>query len=108
RFGVNTGTYVRVTVTDTGDGIPQEARQRLFEPFFSTKGAGRGMGLAAAAGIVRAHGGWLGVQETSESGTTFALLLPISRGATLPKPLLSTASHRESVARNILLIDDEL
>jgi C4-dicarboxylate-specific signal transduction histidine kinase/CheY-like chemotaxis protein len=108
RLGVNPGAYVRVTVTDTGGGIPLDARQRLFEPFFSTKGPGRGMGLAAAAGIVRAHGGWLGVQETSASGTTFALLLPISHGTTLPKPVLSTAPRRESVARNILLIDDEL
>ncbi len=50
RYGVSAGSYVRVTVTDTGVGIQAEARERLFEPFFSTKGVGRGMGLAAASG----------------------------------------------------------
>ena len=56
-FGVGAGAYVKVTVSDTGGGIRPEAREQLFEPFFSTKEVGRGMGLAAAAGIVRAHRG---------------------------------------------------
>jgi signal transduction histidine kinase len=64
-YGIPAGDYVRVTVRDTGAGIVPEARERLFEPFFSTKGAGRGRGLAAAVGTVRAHRGWLGVEETS-------------------------------------------
>ena len=51
QYGVAAGAYVKVTVTDTGAGIPADVRERLFEPFFSTKGAGRGMGLAAASGI---------------------------------------------------------
>src|SRR5688500_11090276 len=75
QYGVSAGRYVKVTVRDNGTGIRPEARERLFEPFFSTKGAGRGMGLAAAAGIVRGHRGWLGVEDTSAEGTSFGLLL---------------------------------
>ena len=77
-YGVVAGGYVKVTVSDTGSGVAPEARERLFEPFFSTKGAGRGMGLAAAAGIVRAHRGWLGVDATSPQGTSFGILLPVA------------------------------
>jgi PAS domain S-box-containing protein len=107
RYAISPGGYVKVTVSDNGTGIPPEARERLFEPFFSTKGAGRGMGLAAAAGIVRAHRGWLGVDETSPQGTSFGLLLPVAQAAT-PRRSPSTAPpEAASAARSILLIDDE-
>ncbi len=107
RYGVAAGTYVKLTVTDTGCGIRPEARERLFEPFFSTKGVGRGMGLAAAAGIIRAHRGWLGVDETSARGSSFAVLLPVAqesmkRRASSPSLAIPTAP-----VRSILLIDDE-
>ena len=106
-YGVCPGSYVKVCVSDTGVGILPEARERLFEPFFSTKGAGRGMGLAAAAGIVRAHRGWLGVEESSPQGTSFGILLPVAQDS-MPRPASGpTASDKASPARNILLIDDE-
>jgi len=107
RYGVAPGKYVKVTVRDTGTGIPAEARERLFEPFFSTKGAGRGMGLAAAAGIVKAHRGWLGVETTSPRGTTFGLLLPVAQESTPRRTTNPPASNVSSPARRILLIDDE-
>jgi PAS domain S-box-containing protein len=106
-FGVAAGSYVKVTVSDTGAGISPEIREHLFEPFFSTKGAGRGMGLAAAAGIVRAHRGWLGVDETSPEGTRFGVLLPVAHES---MPRLSSnppPSAPATPARSILLIDDE-
>ena len=84
-YGVGPGSYVKVTVSDTGAGVGPEARERLFEPFFSTKAPGRGMGLAAALGIARAHQGWLGIENTSESGTSFGILLPAARECT-PRP----------------------
>lgn len=106
-YGVGAGSYVKVTVTDTGVGIRPEARERLFEPFFSTKGAGRGMGLAAAAGIVKAHRGWLGVEATSSEGTRFSVLLPIAQESTPRRTTNPPASGGPSPARGILLIDDE-
>lgn len=106
-YGVGAGSYVKVTVSDTGTGIHPEARERLFEPFFSTKGAGRGMGLAAAAGIVRAHRGWLGVDDTSAQGTSFSLLLPVAQESMLRRASSPTPPHAAPAARSILLIDDE-
>jgi PAS domain S-box-containing protein len=107
RYGVSAGSYVKVAVSDTGVGIVPEARERLFEPFFSTKGAGRGMGLAAAAGIVRAHRGWLGVDDTSTQGTRFGILLPVAQESLSQRAGSAAAFDRAPAARSILLIDDE-
>lgn len=73
------GRYHLVTVTDTGEGIAPDNLDRIFDPFFTTKGVGRGsgLGLPTALGIARAHGGWLTVESTPGSGTTFRLLLPV-------------------------------
>jgi PAS domain S-box-containing protein len=106
-YGVAPGSYVKVTVSDDGRGIHPEARERLFEPFFSTKGAGRGMGLAAAAGIVRAHRGWLGVDETSTEGTRFAVLLPVAKESLPRRSSSPSLLITPSPARGVLLIDDE-
>jgi two-component system cell cycle sensor histidine kinase/response regulator CckA len=107
RYGVAPGSYVKLTVSDSGVGIPAEARERLFEPFFSTKGTGRGMGLAASAGIVRAHRGWLGLEATSERGSCFGLLLPVAPESLPRRAAGVTVSHPPPPARSILLIDDE-
>jgi PAS domain S-box-containing protein len=107
RYGVSGGWYVKVTVSDTGSGIDPEARERLFEPFFSTKGVGRGMGLAAASGIVRAHRGWLGVDATSTQGTSFGILLPVAQDSVPRRTSSPALSLAAPPARNILLIDDE-
>jgi two-component system cell cycle sensor histidine kinase/response regulator CckA len=106
-YGIAAGEYVKLTVSDTGTGIPPEAREHLFEPFFSTKGTGRGMGLAAAAGIVRAHRGWLGVDQTSARGTSFGLLLPIAHESTPRQSSSQPAPEMAARPRSILLIDDE-
>lgn len=108
RYKLRAGDYVKISVQDTGSGIHPEARERLFEPFFSTKAPGRGMGLAAAAGIIRAHRGWLGVDSTSELGTRFGILLPVARESTPRRPSPPAVSAAlASPVRNILLIDDE-
>jgi two-component system cell cycle sensor histidine kinase/response regulator CckA len=106
-YGVGAGRYVKVTVSDTGAGIDPEARERVFEPFFSTKGAGRGMGLAAASGIVRAHRGWLGVDGTSTQGTSFALLLPEAQKSISRQTVETSKSQPAPPARKVLLVDDE-
>ena len=107
RYGVRAGDYVKITVEDTGLGIVPDAREHLFEPFFSTKAAGRGMGLAAALGIVQAHQGWLGVEATSERGTSFASLWPVARESTPRRTSRPPVSTEPPHARNILLIDAE-
>jgi two-component system, cell cycle sensor histidine kinase and response regulator CckA len=106
-FAVPAGEYVKLTVSDSGVGISPEVREHLFEPFFSTKGTGRGMGLAAASGIVRAHRGWLGVEQTSPRGTTFAVLLPVATKKLAVSAGTSSAPKANLPTRHILLIDDE-
>ena len=70
------GDYVYVEISDNGHGMDRETLKRIFEPFFSTKFTGRGLGLAAVLGIVRGHKGALKVYSERDRGTTFKLFLP--------------------------------
>jgi PAS domain S-box-containing protein len=72
------GKYVLLTVTDTGVGMDQETLNRVFDPFFTTKGAatGIGLGLAAAYGIVKGHGGYIDVESLKGQGTKVSIFLP--------------------------------
>lgn len=70
------GRYVRLRVLDTGPGIPEELREKIFEPFFSTKADGTGMGLATVFGVVRGGGGSVTVQSGRDGGTVIEVLLP--------------------------------
>ncbi|NJN16184.1 MAG: PAS domain S-box protein [Oscillochloris sp.] len=73
------GSYVGFEVYDEGAGIPPEVQERIFEPFFSTKFVGRGMGLAAVQGIVRSHDGALFVASVFGKGTRFQIWLPVEK-----------------------------
>ncbi len=101
------GPHVRLTVRDTGHGIPPEVVDRIFEPFFTTKdvGEGSGMGLAVAHGIVTSHGGAITVDSTPDVGTTFAIYLPCIRD-TSPPPGPVTDAMPQGQGR-ILVVDDE-
>ena len=70
------GTYVRLEVTDSGCGIPDEIAGRIFDPFFTTKFVGRGLGLPAVQGIVRAHGGAIRVESSPHHGTRVEVIFP--------------------------------
>jgi signal transduction histidine kinase len=72
------GKYVLLSVTDTGTGMDQETLDRVFDPFFSTKDAGRGigLGLAAAYGIIKNHGGYIDVESLEGQGTSVSIYLP--------------------------------
>jgi signal transduction histidine kinase len=76
--GIEPGRFVRLTVSDTGQGIPEQVRAHIFEPFFATKeqGKGTGLGLATVYGIVKQSGGWVYLDETPGTGASFRVYLP--------------------------------
>ncbi len=94
------GPYVHVEVTDTGRGMSADTVTRMFDPFFSTKIAGRGLGLAAVLGIVRSHGGAIFVRSAPGQGTTCSVHFPVAVGA-------AVAQQVAQPGRRLLVIDDE-
>jgi PAS domain S-box-containing protein len=104
------GPYVLWRVTDTGTGIPPDILERIFEPFFSTKGPdqGTGLGLSTVIGIVKSHGGFVQIHSTPGQGSTFAVYLPAERSSAAEvssrgKSKPDFTGHGET----ILVVDDE-
>lgn len=105
------GDYVRLSVSDSGVGIPEELRARVFDPFFTTKevGKGSGLGLAQVYGFARQSGGTVWIESECERGTRVVMLLPRAKHAPDPRsedrlaaPAVSAAS-----AGSVLLVDDD-
>jgi PAS domain S-box-containing protein len=78
--GIGPGDYIIVRVADDGCGMEESVRQRIFDPFFTTKFTGRGLGLAAALGIVRGHHGAIRIESAPGKGTVFEVLIPAATG----------------------------
>jgi CheY-like chemotaxis protein len=107
---VSPGTYVAVSVADTGTGMPPEVLERVFEPFFTTKpqGQGTGLGLSQVWGFARQSGGLVQIESTPGRGTTVRLLLPLYGGAAAadegPRPPPPPSA---GVSGTVLVVDDE-
>ncbi len=102
---VRTGDYVKITVQDQGIGITTEHLSKIFDPYFTTKQKGSGLGLATTYSIIKKHDGHIVVESELGVGTTFSIYIPASRYAKISKKhdrsLIQTGSGR------ILLMDDE-
>jgi two-component system cell cycle sensor histidine kinase/response regulator CckA len=105
------GDYVMIEVMDTGQGIPPEHLEHIFEPFFSTKevGEGTGLGLSMVYGIMKQTGGFVLVDSVLNEGTTFRILLPRHEGGEeeASAPPIETSSKDLTGGGTILLVEDE-
>jgi two-component system, cell cycle sensor histidine kinase and response regulator CckA len=101
-------SYVRLAVSDTGCGMSPEAQAKAFDPFY-TKGKGRGLGLAAVQGIVRAHGGTIKVRSGLGKGTRFEILLPASDRSQLLVPVTDSPVDvgEPQMSGTVLVVEDE-
>jgi two-component system, cell cycle sensor histidine kinase and response regulator CckA len=102
------GTYVTLSVRDTGTGMDPQTQARIFEPFFTTKelGAGTGLGLAAAYGAIKNHKGAIAVQSVPHQGSMFTIHLPVSRSGSAQRP---ATEEPESLRLHghVMLVEDE-
>jgi PAS domain S-box-containing protein len=100
------GRYVHLAVADSGTGIAPEHVAKIFDPYFTTKEQGSGLGLATAYSIIRKHAGHIQAESTLGRGTTFHLWLPVAADA--PRPVIASASGSRSPFRaRVLFMDDE-
>lgn len=105
------GEYVSLGIHDTGVGIPEDVRQHIFEPFFSTKEAGKGtgLGLATVLGIVQRADGWVEVDSGVALGTTFDVLLPHRPGTIshVSNTALAGVRRQARASGSVLVVDDD-
>jgi len=104
---LDTGKYVKVTIKDTGTGIPEDIKDHIFEPFFTTKeeGKGTGLGLATVYGIIENHKGYITFESMQGKGAEFTFYLPAYSKKALEKEAENKWSSKEK--RTILFVDDE-
>jgi PAS domain S-box-containing protein len=104
-LGLRAGRWVRISVHDEGVGIPEEYMAKIFDPYFTTKPKGTGLGLATAYSIVKGHGGIIGVDSKPGEGSTFSVCLPASEKSLPAASLL--AAHAPPGRSRVLILDDE-
>ncbi len=109
-FGTNIlpGKYAILEVSDTGCGMSEETKLRVFEPFYTTKFSGRGLGMSAILGIVKAHNGTLQLISTPGTGTTFKVYIPLTVALNQIKDELPVDEVKTALSKaTVLLVDDE-
>jgi PAS domain S-box-containing protein len=108
HLGATPGTYVILTMKDTGSGIPPEIINRIFDPFFTTKepGKGTGLGLSSALSIVKSHGGFIDVHSEVGKGTEFKVFLPANE-ETAEVQVVQDYAIPTGHGETILIVDDE-
>ncbi|MFH0996309.1 MAG: PAS domain S-box protein [Pseudomonadota bacterium] len=107
--GLSQGKYIRISVRDEGTGVDQKHLDRIFDPYFTTKQTGSGLGLATTYSIIHKHGGHIGVDSELGKGTTFTLYLPASKSPQRTEARKSAAESPalEQTGRVLVMDDDE-
>ena len=103
------GAHIRLTVQDTGCGIPKEIMPRIFEPFFTTKevGKGTGLGLATVYSIIQQHRGWITVSSEVNQGSSFSIYFPAVEGEPVQKETVLAGAKLPHGTGTILVVEDE-
>ena len=101
------GTYVYIEIADTGTGMSSETIEKIFDPFYTTKFTGRGLGLAAVLGILRSHKGAIKVYSEPGKGSTFKVLFPVSGKNAEPLPSITSELDDWKGSGTVLVVDDE-
>ncbi|MBA2431921.1 MAG: response regulator [Chthoniobacterales bacterium] len=101
------GRYVKVTITDRGTGIADELTTKIFDPYFTTKPASSGLGLAISYSVLKRHGGSLHLESTSNEGSTFAFYLRATDGPLAPKDEQPRDKPFRFNHQRVLVMDDE-
>ncbi len=101
------GTYAYLRISDTGVGMDHVALEQIFDPFYSTMGSGRGLGLTWVAGVVRSHGGAILVDSEVGRGSMFTVLLPVVSEPDVSQSISSHAPFRWDGTGAILVVDDD-
>lgn len=101
------GDYIKVTIRDEGVGIPENYLKRIFDPYFTTKPKGTGLGLATTYSIIKNHNGLITVESEIHFGSTFTLYLPASRHQQLPAEPPRTMNPVIAGTGRVLIVDDE-
>lgn len=106
-YSISPGTYLAISIHDTGSGMDHHVLSHLFEPFFTTKdvGKGTGLGLASAYGTIKSHNGYIDVKSKPGDGATFTMYIPNSRTHSAPE--ITQVTHNGDGKGNILIVDDE-
>ena len=110
-FALPAGDYVKFTFNDEGCGIPTENLKYIFDPYFTTKSGGSGLGLASVQSIIRKHGGHIGVKSAIGKGTAFEILMPASKELAFAEapiqPALAAGAFDARADASVLVMDDE-
>ena len=104
-LGLKAGRWVKVSLRDQGVGIPSEYLKKVFDPYFTTKPKGTGLGLATAYSIVKNHGGVIEVESEPGSGSAFTICLPASEKE--PEPETAVEVPKAGAGARVLILDDE-
>lgn len=107
--GIGPGDWIRIIVSDTGEGIPPEVMPHIFEPFFTTKppGEGAGLGLAQVDGIIKQHHGFIAATSIVDKGTTFTIYIPALTMAAVPGVIQQYSGAASGNLETILVVEDD-